>query len=453
MEYAKAHTKLLYGIGFSIAVVSLLLIEFASHAVMKAYWIHWLVLVTVLVLSISPFGTIKLTTKATDKRQRHFVSWLAQLFLLQLTLIFVFIGIALVFSHWLPLTTQEPHSNIMYQTTETLLYHNGLFPWAIYALYAGQLAYISYIKHQDAYIHTTLFPLLKSNAKTVLGTVLNVQARAATFIVIAITFGFMTLLIASVTMPHTTPLLTGFCIKTMIIAFMIIVFGFTKPFKKINKQLLNPKIPLFISTITTLILFAFLILLMNTLFSHLGQLSLTPPRLITWLERKNSMTLWIIFSSAWWIGWTPLIAAHMAKYSRGYSIRTLMLSLLILPSVLALFIYLFPEIFNTLSQAPLITSLLSLLAFIYLLIVLTKKKVLPMLIQCYLPRDDFYKHRDPYFYFRKLFQIMLVTIYLYLPSGISIIVLVIFILTLCFTLQIPISMLASLAKLNKKNKG
>lgn len=448
MKYEKAKSKLLYSYGVVVLIVTLLLIEYATPYVVEAYHLHWLILVIVLMLCFSPFGNMKLIAKSQEKPRHSFWRWLGQLFLLQISLFFVFIGMTLVFSHWLPLTSPS-HPLVITRYFETFLKHDGLFPWALYALYAGGLGYISYIKNEDAYISSLALPFFKAQPTTLLSNILNMQARSAAFIVLTATFAFMTLLIASVITPPSMPLLTGFHGKTLIIITALIVLGFTPPFKKIVRKLLNPKIPLWIATATTLILFALLIWLLNAFFGHLGEAPIQVPSFIQWLERKNPNQLWLIFSAAWWIGWTPTIAAHIARLSRGYRIRSILLATLVLPFVFTLLLIEFPAILSIFDNLPITASFIAIIAFMYLLMILTEKMVLPILIRSYLPRRDLYKHRDHSFYFRKSFQMMLVLTYLYLPTGMSITMLVIFSLTLSFTIKIPFDAVMLLLKYNK----
>ena len=447
MKHAKAHPTLLYTYGFFVLILSLLFIEFATSYVIKAYFLHWLILASVLTLCFSPLGNKKLIANRHEKPRYPLWSWLTRLFALQLSLFLVFIGMLLVPAHWLLLSfTIQPLT--INPLTTTLLKQYALLPWAIYALYAGGFSYISYIENQDAYASNLVSPLFKQKSASLFSIALNLQARSAVFMVLATTFAFMTLLMATTVTPRAIPLLTGFHIKTLIIIFILILAGFTPPFKKVIKNLLNPKLPLPVTTATTLILFALLIWSLNAFFGEIGEKPIKVPDLIQWFERKNAVKLWLIFSAGWWIGWTPLIAGHIARLSRGYRIRSVFLATLTLPFLSTILIIWFPETLSIFQDYPIISSLLSIIAFFYLLALLTEKTALPMMIRSYLPKRDSYKRRDHYFYFRKLFQVMLVVIYLYLPAGIAITVFMTFMLTLSFTLQVPFAIITLLKKFN-----
>ncbi len=444
MKYNKPHAGLMYGVGLIVVVISIGLMFFATAYIPSAYLVNWAILVIVLFLCITPFGHHKLIARKDEKPRHDFVSWLWRIFALQLALFFTFLGIAEVCAHWLPALTTT-HPNALFLPTKTFLINLGLFPWTIFALYAGGLGYVSYCKNKDAQMSSLLTPLFSCEPETLLGIIFNLQARLATTLALSITFAFITLLIVSLITPHSLPFLTGFHAKTTIIVMVIILFGFTPPFKRLLTRLLNPKIPLFLSLITVLILFAVLMLLLNSLFFHAGQSPIHIPYIIQWMKDKNWATLWLIFSLTWWICWTPLIASHIARLSRGHRIRSTMIATLILPAFFTLLLILFPEaIVNFLSHYPYLISLIALAGFIYLLWRLTEKSVLPMLIRSYLPKRDQYKRRDHYFYFRKVFQVMLIVIYLYLPAGMAVTSIFIFALALPFTLQILLNAIASL---------
>lgn len=437
MKYAKAHTKLLYGISLVVAIVSFLLIEFATPYVINAFYAHWAVLLVVLLFCVIPFGNKKLSAHINETPRYDVWHWLLRLLLLQLSLFFIFLGIALVFSYWLPVKANAYPTTIP-QTFQTFLKKDGLLPWAIYALYAVGLGVMAYIKNQEGHSGDLLLPVFHKKHGSLLSNALNLQARSAVLIAIATTFAFMVLLFTTAVLPQTKYSLIGFHIKTLIIIFALVLFGFTTPFKKVMKVLLIPKIPLYITTASTLIILALSIWIWNEFLGHLGESTVTIPKLIEWLQRKNTMQLWILFSAAWWIGWAPLIAAHIARISRGYRVRSVLLATLFLPFLFTLLFIIFPSVLPIFQRFPLVTSILALISFVYLLKILTEKTVLPMMIRSYLPKQDSYKRRDHYFYFRKLFQLTFIIIYLYLPAGMSVTILLTFTLTLSFTLQIPL---------------
>lgn len=448
MEYAKAHSKLLYIYSFIILIITILLIELASTYVIKAYTIHWLALAVALIICFSPLGNRRLVATENEKPRHTAGQWIKSLFMLQVALFFVFIGVTLIFSYWLPLTSPM-HSQALTKTLNTLLKQDGVLPWGIYAIYASGLGYISYIKNEDAYTSELLTPLIKTKPGELLANVLNIQARSATFIVLTITCAFITLLLAVTITPKSAPLHTGFHAKTLIIITALVILGFSSPFKRVVRKLLNPKIPVWLSTSSTLILFSLFIWLLNALFGHLGQTPIPVPAFIQWIESKNPLNLWLIFSAAWWLSWTPMLATHIARLSRGYRIRSLIITTLILPTLFTLALIKYPNHLDIVYHYPRTSSLIAIIAFIYLITILMEKTTLPLLIRTYLSKRDAYKRRDPIFYFRKLFQIMLVIIYIYLPTGISVTTLILFAMSFSFTLQTPFVAILSLFKLKK----
>jgi len=443
MKYEKPHTKLLYLVGAAVVLIGIALISFATPYIPKAYLANWGILAILLFICITPLGHQKLVSTKNEKPAYPFVPWLLRIFALEASLFLTFLGIMEVCTQGLPVIT-PPRPNLIFQTSEIIFVQLGLFPWTIFALFAGRLAYQSYCHNKDATMSLLATPLFPCSPNKLGGMILNLEARTATVMVLSITFAFITLLILSVITPPQLPFLTGFHGKTTIIALAVIIFGFTTPFKRLLTRLLNLKIPLFIALSIVLVILAVFMLLLNALFFHLGQSPIHMPKIIQWIEDKNWVTLWVVFSLAWWAAWTPLMASHIARLSRGHRVRSTMLATLVLPAFFTLLLVLFPNgMAGFLNNYPYLLSLCALAGFMYLLWQLTRKTMLPTLIRSYLPKGDHYKRRDHYFYFRKIFQGMLILIYLYLPAGIAIISVVMFATTLRFTTQILLNAIAS----------
>ena len=448
MKYNKPHTRLKYQLGLSVALLTIILMYFFTAYIPKAFYANWAVLAVCVLICLSPFGHKKLVAEKDEKPRRKFMSWVLQIFALETALFAIFLGIIEVCSHTLPvLTSAQP--NTAFQTNQFFFIHLGLFPWAIFALYAAGLGYISYCKNKSASMSQLLSLLFHHKPAGVLDVTLNVQARMATIGTISISFVFITLIIVKLITPSDMVFLTGFHIKTMIIIMALLLFGFTSAFRHIlKKQLLQPKLPLFISLTSMTILIAVFIILINALFYHLGATTIHIPVIIAWLQEKNWMTVWLVFAACWWIGWTPVIAAHIARLSRGYRIRSMVIVSLLLPAIFSLSLYFFPgKLHHFLNHSHLFISFLAIAGFIYLLWRLTEKSVLPILIRSYLPARDEYKRRDHYFFFRKVFQVTLMMIYLYLPAGLTLLSVLLFFTVLSFSLQILLNVFASFMRL------
>ena len=446
MKYQKPQTARMYGYGLIYVVISILLVAYATPYIYKAYLGNWAVLAVALLICVTPFGNKKLVAEKKEKPRHAFLPWLCRIFILELALFFIFLGVVEVCTHWLPaLTTLQP--NALAQANQLFFRKLGLFPWAIFALYAGRLGYISYCENTDAQMSEVLKPLFRYKDDDTLSISFNLNARLATTIALSTTFAFITLLIVALIEPRDFPFLTGFHAKTTVIILALILFGFTPPFKRLLKHLLSPKIPLFLSILSVLVLFTVIMLLLNGLFFHSGTAPIKIPGVIQWMEKKSWSTLWIIFALSWWICWTPLMASHIARLSRGYRVRSTIIATLILPAVFCSSLWLFPNAMaNALGQHHYLISLLALAAFVYLLWRFTEKTVLPMLVRSYLPKRDQYKRRDHRFYLRKVFQTMLIVIYIYVPAGIPITCLFVFALVLPFTVEVIFSVVSSVIK-------
>jgi len=448
MKYNKPHTRLKYQLGLTVALLTIILMYFFTAYIPKALYVNWAVLAVCVLTCLTPFGHKKLIAEKHEKPKHTFINWVSQIFALETALFAIFLGIAQVCSHALPILTSV-QAQAIHHSNQFFFLKLGLFPWAIFALYAAGLGYMSYCNNKSASMSQLLNPIFHHKPAGVLDIALNVQARMATITALSVSFVFITLTIVKLITPSDMVFLTGFHIKTMIIIMALLLFSFTPAFRHIlKKQLIQPRLPLYISLASMTVLIAVFIIFINALFYHLGVTTIHIPIVIEWLKEKNWMTVWLIFSACWWIGWTPVIAAHIARLSRGYRIRSMVFVSLLLPVIFSLGLYSSPGKLNGfLNHSHLFISLLAIAGFVYLLFRLTERTALPILIRSYLPARDEYKRRDHYFFFRKIFQVTLMMIYLYLPAGLTLLSVLLFFTVLCFALQVLLNIFASFMRL------
>jgi len=437
---------MLFGLSFLAIALCVFLFYFFASFIPTVYLFHWVILLGALVLLINPMSKqlFTLFTTGSEKTPRSSLwPWLSEILLLELSLIFTACGMMLVFTYWLPFNEQTP-SQGMENALLIFFKEYGLFPWAIYALYAVSLAKTSYIDNKDAYFSRVFSPLFKTQPETTLGKIIDFQARAATTTAVASICAFGILLIVCLCTPKSIALESGFHGKTIIIAIALLLLGSTKKLKHLLKPILKPhRSPLWIF-IPILLLLALFIGLLNALFSTLGHTPVKIPILIEWLNHQGFTTLFLIFMISWWICWTPLFAIHLARLSKNRSIRSMIFATLLLPTVLTAILLFFPKSSAVFTYFPKITSLFSLLGTYYLLSKILQRPSLPLLIHSYLPKYNGYKYRNPYFYLQKMFQLILIILYLYLPSGLTLPSFFIFCIAFGFTLQIPFILFISL---------
>lgn len=415
-------------------VASFLLIEFANTWVIETFYLHWFFLLGALTICFMPFGQKKLASTAREKPRHTRTVALTKLIFLQLSLFMIFIGMTLVYAYWLPVS-RTSHPFAIEITTNALLRHDGLFPWGIYALYAITFAYFAYVKNQSADASTLPSHLFNKGPQSVMSRLIRFQSSLAMKTSLAFTFALMTLMLAVLTLPEGSPLLTNLHLQTILIVAVLAALLISKASKVILKILLQPKIPHYICILTTLVLFATIIWLLNTAFVHLGQRIFHIPKTIHWLQRVKQSNLWTILAASWWIALTPVIASQIASLFRGYRVRDIIIACLLFPIALVILITLAPGFLGFITTHPRIFSWISLLALGYFLYVMTEKSNLGMLVKANLPKKDEQQRVDHYHYFREIFLMMLVIICLFLPLGISLVVFVIFIASLFIFLQ------------------
>ena len=141
----------------------------------------------------------------------------------------------------------------------------------------------------------------------------------------------------------------------------------------------------------------------------------TPSFLNQWLSQPWT-DLWLIFANSWWLCWLPMTAITLARISRGYRVREVVMANLILPLLFSLGLG-FTQHFSW-DIAPLWAVLISAAGLLGLLL-FTLRCVLACFVLSFLPRQDEYRYRSPRSLLIKILQAATAFLFLYLPSGMT----------------------------------
>ncbi len=417
MKIIAPRNKLVLVVTTVIVIAGIILAWFLLPQIVQAYRIFMLILLTVLLLLISPLGHARLTPDHDKTKRLRFWPWIFSILALQLCLILVYFGIANVVGHWLPINT-SPKSSLLFSGLYYSLIQLGLFPWNIILLAAIAMSFYSYRRNQDAYLSTLLYPIFKSNPLQTWGLIIDSLAKISTSLVIACSLAFMSLLLASLLAK--SAMVSGITSATAIVVMVLLIVTFTQSFKRYLKQLFNRSIPLAVSIpILCVFIAAALVILSLLLRAFITPAQTKLPNFIRHFQHFGWDNLWRLFSAAWWLAWTPVIAVFIARISRGYRIRHIILAVLLLPVLISLlFLLLSHHHFQMVFLSSKVYAIIAWLGFIGLLLMIGKYSTLPMLMMCYLPKRDLIKHRDHQIYFRKCVQMSIGFIYLFLPIGI-----------------------------------
>lgn len=435
MKIVKPRFGLLFGFVAISVVICAFLLYFATPAISYGYYANWAIVVTLIAFLVSPWGAQRFDENNVATLRYSFWPWWLRIVALELSLLLVYLGIANLCGQQLLIhTSKQPQ--LFLQSLFYLNIHLGLLPWAAIALLTTGMGYTSYRRNQDAHMSVVLYPLLKSDSAKALGLILDSTTRMATHIALATTLAMMMLLFLSLITTKNITVVHGFTPAAVSATLLLLLISFTHIYKRYLNKALSRNIPLFISIPLLCILSALLLLFIGILIEGISQgIKVDIPHIIKHLQQYGWRMSWHIFAASWWLAWVPVCSAFIAYYSRGRSIRELIIGVLALPLLLCMGLGLshhFAWQGFTLSNT--IITLIALVGFFGLLILIGNHQQLSMVIMSYLPKRGPFKHRDHYFFFRKNFQLAIGVLYVFLPGGITVTYAILFMLTLPFCL-------------------
>lgn len=441
---------------FIMGVVSLWLF---MPFVRRAFDIYWILPAGIIVLLLTPLSKIRLSAPTDTEPRYSFYSWFLRVVALEFSLIAIFYGICYISGHLLPILTKAQPTLF----TNTLFYsfvHLGLFPFTIFSLIACVFGYISYQGDTDAYLSTALYPILKSTTDNTVGLIINTTARAATMYALSSSIAFMSLLIISFFAPHKALLaFIGFSPVPLVAVFILLTLILNKKFNQQIYFLITKKqLPSAIIMIGFTILLSMGLIVLILFFADHGSTIIRTPALIKSLLKHGWGSVWQLFTSLWWISWAPITGIFIAKISRGYSMRGILLVTLIPPFFISVILLLTHHFHLTMSHHRIFDIVGFIIPFIGFLLVLSfiaRKKTFSILTQTYLPKRDKIKHRNQDRFVRKLLQFSAFMLYLYLLAGITILCILffVFMLILCLVLlALPFALLRGLWETRHRRK-
>jgi choline-glycine betaine transporter len=369
-------------------LVGLILFLAFTPLIPSLFYGHWAFLLLALVLACLP------SAKKTfgESREYSLIHWLSLIFLMQISLLALHLGI---FS---PSHSAE-------------LLHYGLFPWGWAAILASAFGATAYWRQENAFGNSLLFPFIKTTVEKPLGIIINNTLKFAQSVTLILTFAFMILLIAGIfgfhpSAPFSEPIpLFGL--------FFFILFSFSKSYKRLFTRI--SAYPTYWLICALILVVSLALAILHALSANL-QFTLPLPSLFNYLQAYPQDILSTILSLGWWLGISILASFFIAQISKGYSRRAMIMAILILPLFLAIFALLFPSL-QTIEIPDSIRNIMGILGFVTSMILFMQKKMLSPLILNYLPKNGESKYRNPEFLLRKLFQMSLIFLYIFLPTG------------------------------------
>ncbi len=300
-------------------------------------------LFAVVYLLLSPLGDIKLGADDEEPEYKT-LTWFAMLFSCAMGIGLVFWGVSEPIWHymWPPYgeayTVEALHMSVRYT-----FFHWGFHPWAIYALTAGSLAYFSYRKGLPMLLSSCLEPILgRKGIEGPWGILINVIGIFATIFGLATSLGLGTMQIAAgLEMLFGIPSTPGTWVAIVVIVTTAAVIS---TYTGIDRGIKNLSRLNFVIAIALLLL-VFIVgptLFILDLFTHgVGDYLQNIIYMSFGIDAAGEGTdgwyqAWTVFYWAWWIAWAPFVGTFIARISRGRTIKSFVVGVLLAPVLVSM---------------------------------------------------------------------------------------------------------------------
>jgi len=300
-------------------------------------------LLLILFLLVSPLGGIKLG-KDDEKPQYPLYTWFAMLFSCGMGIGLLFWGVSEPIWHymWPPMgeayTAETIHIAMRYS-----IFHWGFHPWAIYAVVAGALSYFSYRKGLPMMLSSTLEPILgKKGIDGGWGVLVNVIGVFATLFGLATSLG-----LGAMQIGNGLERLFGIAsneVSWVVIVIVVTAAAVISTITGIDRGIKNlSRINIVIALTLLVLVFIFgpTLFILN-LFTHsTGEYLQNVVHMSFGLDAAGAGTegwygAWTVFYWAWWIAWAPFVGTFIARVSRGRTIRTFVVGVLLVPTLVSI---------------------------------------------------------------------------------------------------------------------
>ncbi len=296
-----------------------------------------------LFLIISPLGAIKLG-EDHEEPEYSTPAWFSMLFSAGMGIGLLFWGVSEpVFHYNTPAYGEGGTAQAVHMALQYSFFHWGLHPWAIYAVVACALAYFSYRKNLPMLLSSTLEPILgRDKINGGLGNTVNIVGVLATLFGISTSLGLGVMQIGAgmetlFGIPNNTALWMGIIVVVTILAILSTTTGIDKGIKWLSQINLS---------VAGLLLLLVLILgptlfILNAFTHATGSYLQNILQMSFGIDAAGEGTegwygSWTIFYWAWWISWAPFVGSFIARVSRGRTIRSFSIGVLLVPTAVSM---------------------------------------------------------------------------------------------------------------------
>ena len=299
-----------------------------------------ILLVTVVIISLSRFGDIKLGPEH-EKPEYGFWSWLAMLFSAGIGIGLLFFGVAEPVMHYMNPPDALPGTVDAAREAMVLsIFHWGFHVWAIFAGVALILGYFSYRHGLPLTLRSALYPLIGEKIHGPIGHAVDVFAIVSTVCGVATTLGFGVLQMNAglnhlfgVPIGEATQVIL--IVVTTALATASVVVGLDAGIKRLSQ--LNMGLAALLC-LTILVLGSTVFLLMALVQNIGSYLTILVDRTFNLYAYKPTDWIggWTIFYWGWCLSWSPFVGLFIARISRGRTIREFTIGTLLMPTLITI---------------------------------------------------------------------------------------------------------------------
>ena len=295
-----------------------------------------IILVSVLYLGLSQYGTIKL---GPDHSQPDYsrLTWFSMLFSAGMGIGLMFFGVAEPVMHFLAPPVAEAGSvEAAREAMKLTFFHWGLHAWAIYAIVALILGFFAYRHGLPLTLRSALYPLIGERIYGPIGHAVDAFAVIGTVFGVATSLGFGVTQINSgihylFDVPVSTQVQIGLIIGVTLLAVISVSTGLDKGIRRLSE--LNMSL--------AILLLGFVLIVGPTIFllqafvqntgAYLADIVGNTFNLFAY-EKTDWIGGWTVFYWGWWLSWAPFVGLFIARVSRGRTIREFVLGVLLVPA-------------------------------------------------------------------------------------------------------------------------
>lgn len=301
----------------------------------------WLYLLTVFCLvlfatfvALSKFGRIKLG-QDDEKPEFSNFKWFAQLFGGGMGIGLVFWSVSEPIMDYLSPPSADPETvEAMHEAMQTVFFHWGIHPWAIYAVAGLALGYFAFRKKRPFLVSSAFEPLIgKKGVDGPVGKIIDILAVFATIFGVATSLGLGASQISG-GLQYVYGVEQSTLITCGIIAIITVLFTIATVtgLKKGMQLVADFKVYLSIAFMIFIFIFGGAVFILNIFTTDLGGYFGDFIHKSLWMENADFIQGWTVFYWAWWIAWAPFCGQFVARVSRGRTIREYLLAVMLLPA-------------------------------------------------------------------------------------------------------------------------